>query len=107
MAARAACATLDNPTCVKGQHFEDCAKDMCAGWDTAVDAYVKGCKHDAELAEMYSDWEVHVPIKETRAHRRAEPRQRLYESVPNVLQPEQPDNPTSPLEVLELALHLS
>lgn len=107
VAARAACATLDNPACVKGQHFEDCAKDMCAGWDTAVDAYVKGCKHDAELAEMSSDGQVHVPIKETRAHRRAEPRQRLYESVPNVLQPEQPNNPTSPLEALELALHLS
>jgi hypothetical protein len=56
--AQAACAPLDSAACAA--HHDDCVKDHCAGWPTAVEAHADACRLGEELEETHA---LHLPAR--------------------------------------------
>jgi hypothetical protein len=56
--AQAACASLDSAACAA--YHDDCVKDHCAGWSTAVEAHADACRLNEELEEAHA---LHLPAR--------------------------------------------
>merc|ERR1740130_1234916 len=57
--AQAACASLDSAACAA--YHDDCVKDHCAGWPTAVEAHADACRLNEELEEAHA---LHLPARQ-------------------------------------------